>query len=120
MEDILRLLSDAEGGGAGGSKDIRQRRIADRGRAGSDVEDKDSVESATSTVTVWVHLSFLFGCVILRTLLLLGVFDEDPIAPALFLVLFCGGTNIFIDMYVNASPLRDWISPNITLLCPGL
>jgi protein-S-isoprenylcysteine O-methyltransferase Ste14 len=34
------------------------------------------------------------------------VFDEDPIAPALFLVLFCGGTNIFIDMYVYRVYLR--------------
>ena len=94
--DSVRLLSTDQ-------ENLQELRGSPRDGSDKDKEkDKgESVESATSPVTAWAHvLAFLFSCVLLRTLLLLNIFDEDPVGPAIVLVVLCGSINVFIDMYV--------------------
>lgn len=68
--------------------------------AGGAGEADDPVESATALLSALLHLLvFLLTCVILRTLLLLNVFeDEDLISPALFLIIVCAAANVLIDI----------------------
>ena len=83
--------------------------------------EAEDVESAASPVTVWLHLvAFFVGCIVLRTLLLLDVFDADVVAPAVFLILFCGGTNVFLDMYVYKVHRRATTGLDFTKYNPSL
>jgi len=62
--------------------------------------EDEPVESATSLLSAWMHLLvFFLACVILRTLLLLNVFEDgDVVSPALFLTVVCAAANVLIDV----------------------
>ena len=62
--------------------------------------EDEPVESATSLLSAWMHLLvFFLTCVILRTLLLLNVFEDgDVVSPALFLTVVCAAANVLIDV----------------------
>jgi protein-S-isoprenylcysteine O-methyltransferase Ste14 len=77
--------------------------------------------TATNPVTCLLHLlTFLLMCVVLRTLLLLGMFDGDLITPTLILILVCGGVSVLVDMvwckvHHRASTGLDWTKFNPSL-----
>ena len=61
--------------------------------------DDDHVESATSAFSASIHMVvFFLACLVLRTLLLLGIFEDDPVAPAVFLIVVCAAANVSVDV----------------------
>ena len=80
-----------------------------------------AVESATSPVTAGAHLlMFLASCLMLRSLLLRGGFEGDPVGPALFLLAMCGATNMLVDIVIFKVHRRASTGLNYARYSPNL